>query len=99
MFDTLRHFSTAKRLGVRQLLHWRMPQLPLWYPWICPKDVYILRTGLIKASVRNMLSSIGQNTLPHRGPSLDLRRSISRPDEAGQIHTRLDPERPARSRN
>jgi len=40
------------------------------------EDVYILRTGQSKASVRKMPSSLGQNTLPHRGPSLDLRRSI-----------------------
>jgi hypothetical protein len=36
----------------------------------------MFRTGQIQGSVRNMPSNIGQDTLPHRGPSLDLRRSI-----------------------
>ena len=76
----VRHFTTffdGQKVSVsKQQLRWRMFQPPVVVFWVCPKDVYILRTRQSEASVRNMGSSIGQNTLPHRGPSLDLRQNI-----------------------
>jgi hypothetical protein len=44
--------------------------------WACPKYVYIFRTASVQGSVRNMNTNIGPTTSTHRGPKLDLRRTI-----------------------
>ena len=75
-----------------------MSQLPLWYPGFVRNMYTLFGLGQIRICPEYALTYRTEHAAASR-PEPRPQAQHSRPHEAGQIHTRLDPERPARSRN